>query len=420
MLGFLGLNVGSAVASALKSVAGDALSAIAKSFLGAVQSVLVWLWQAIGASTAVHLGGAAFDRLFGVIVAVAGTVILLLFVVEVALYALRHDMGGIGRALRGVVIAVVGTMAAVVLINELLYVTDAMSNGIITATTGESLGTFGTGLLSYTALSAMANPALILVFSVVVMLASFAIWFALILRKLLIVLAAVFAPLAFSGAVASFSNNWLRKWIEGTVAMIVAKLFLAIILVTGYYTLIYGVGNTTAGGVTSVAQALGSASAGTLILALAAFAPWLAIKSVHFASDHMAVAASHATTATAGAQKLASHGQRAMSLASGLGTGAATGAAGTAPTGPTGPADVGTGAAPGGGGSGDGGSGPLPSPTPPPTPSPTSEGSKLWADVVANGHSAPKPANDAEAVAATRAGTALWDEVTSKQKGTGP
>lgn len=417
MLGFLGLNVGSAVASALKSVAGDALSAIAKSFLGAVQSVLVWLWQAIGASTAVQLGGAAFDRLFGVIVAVAGTVILLLFVVEVALSGLRHDMGGIGRALRGVVTAVVGTMAAVFLINELLYVTDTMSNGIITATTGESLGTFGTGLLSYTALSAMANPALILVFSVVVMLASFAIWFALILRKLLIVLAAVFAPLAFSGAVASFSNNWLRKWVEGTVAMIVAKLFLAIILVTGYYTLIYGVGNTSAGGVTSVAQALGSASAGTLILALAALAPWLAIKSVHFASDHMAVAASHATTATAGAQKLASHGQRAMSFATGLGTGAATGAAGTSPTGPTGPADVGTGAAPGGGSSGDGGSGPLPSPTPPPTASPTSEGSKLWADVAANGHSAPKPANDAEAVAATRAGTALWDEVT--KKGTG-
>jgi len=414
LLGFLGLNIGSAVSSALKSVAGDALSAIAKSFLSAVQSVLTWLWQAIGASTAVQLGGAAFDRLFAVIVAVAGVVILFLFISEIALAAIRHDFGGMGKALRGVLIAVIGTMVSVFIINELLYVTDAMSNGIITATTGESLGTFGTGLMDYAALSSLANPALILVFSFVVMVASFAIWFALILRKLLIVLAAVFAPLAFAGSVASFSNNWLRKWIEGTVAMIVAKLFLAIILVTGYYTLIYGVGNTSAGGVTSVAQALGSASAGALILALAAFAPWLAIKSIHFASDHMSVAASHASTTTAGAQKLASHGQRAMSLASGLGAGAAAGAS-SGPTGPTGPASsVGAPDAAAGGGAGV----PPASPSSPPPQSPTAAGSKLWADVIANGSTPPKPANDDEAVAATRAGTALWDEVTAKQKGT--
>jgi hypothetical protein len=408
MIAFLGLNIGGAITSVLKDTAGFALSAIAKAFLGAVQMVLVWLWKAIGNSTAVALGGPAFDRLFAVVGVIAAVVIFMLFTIEVGMSALRHDAGGMMRALRGVVIATLGTILAIFAINELLAVTDAASNGIIEGTTGEKLGTFGVGIMSYTAISSLGNPMLIILMSFVVMVASFMIWFSLILRKILIILAAIFAPLAFSGAVAGFSTNWLRKWIEGTVAMIVSKLFLAIILVTGYYTFLYGVGNTSAGGVTSVAQAMGSATAGTMILALAALAPWLAIKSVHFASDHMSVAAGHASTMTAGVQKVRQHGQAAMSLASGLGAGGAAGAAagGAASTGPTGPPGP--------------GSTPPPVADPPPSTSPTSAGSALWDQVAANGYTVPKPASDAETAAATRAGTKLWDEVIAKQKGTQP
>lgn len=408
MIALLGLNIGKAVGSVLKGMAGTALNTIASSFLSAVQVVLTWLWVAIGNSTAVHLGGAAFDRLFAVVGVIALVVIFMLFAIEVGMSALRHDAGGMMRALRGVVIATLGTILAIFAINELLVVTDAASNGIITATTGESLGTFGTSVMSYTALSSLANPMLIILMSFVVMVASFMIWFSLILRKILIILAAIFAPLAFSGVVAGFSNNWLKKWIEGTVAMIVSKLFLAIILVAGYYTFLYGAGNTSAGGVTSVAQAMGSATAGTLLLALAALAPWLAIKSIHFASDHMSITAGHAGTMTAGAQRLAQHGQKAMSLASGLGgvgAGAAAGgggggAASAGPTGPPGPSST-----------------PPPAADPPPSTSPTSAGSALWDQVAANGYTVPKPANDAEAAAATRAGSKLWDEVTKKGAG---
>jgi type IV secretion system protein TrbL len=55
----------------------------------------------------------------------------------------------------------------------------------------------------------------------------------MMIRKLMLLIAAVLAPLAFAGATADITRSWARKWVEFVAAMIVSKLLLVIILSIG-------------------------------------------------------------------------------------------------------------------------------------------------------------------------------------------
>src|SRR5690242_7936229 len=66
-------------------------------------------------------------------------------------------------------------------------------------------------------------------------------------RQVLIVVTAVFAPLAFAGSLADITVAWTRRWVETTVALIVAKLILVLIFVVGLGLLVDGVGQAGRG-----------------------------------------------------------------------------------------------------------------------------------------------------------------------------
>ena len=52
-------------------------------------------------------------------------------------------------------------------------------------------------------------------------------------RKVLLILTAVFAPVAFAGSLSDITAGWVRKWIEYTVALIASKIVLVIVFVVG-------------------------------------------------------------------------------------------------------------------------------------------------------------------------------------------
>ena len=109
------------------------------------------------------------------------------------------------------------------------------------------------------------------------------VWLALTVRKLLVVVAAVLAPFAFAGSLADFSRSWVRRWVEVVVALVFSKLILMFVFVTGLFVLLKGLGSTNTGGTQQITQTV----SGVLILALAGFAPWVAIKMAHFAGAHL-------------------------------------------------------------------------------------------------------------------------------------
>jgi len=333
-----------------KSVAGDAFGAIATDFAKAADSVTNWMWGQMSSATAVHLGGQGFDLDLAIVGTIALTVAVGLFMVQIITSVLRRDGHGLARASKGLVVAFLGGGAAIAVTNLLLQATDALSAGVVQAAMGTTLSGMGGKLLAANAILTMQNPSVMLLAAIATIAAVMIVWFALMVRKVLIVVSAVFAPLAFAGSLADISVSWVRKWIEIMVALIASKLILVIIFIVGWGVLLSHVGQSG----TSVGQSVTQVVSGILILGVAGLAPWMALKLVHFSGDHFhqlhamsGAAAGGAAVAVSAPQKAASIGSSASRLASAgaSGGGGGTGVGGEAGAGAAGAAGGAGGAA---------------------------------------------------------------------------
>ena len=301
------------------SIADSAFSDIAKDFADAAGSAVNWLWNQISGATAISLTGPAFGKDLAIVTTLAVVVATGLFVIQVIASVLRRDPSGLARALKGLLIAFVGSVAAIAVTTLLLAAVDSLSAGFVAVATGDSLQAMGSAILSATAITAITNPAVALLLALVVLGAVIFVWGAMMIRKLLIIVAAVFAPLAFAGATSDISTSWVRKWIETMVALVVSKLILVIIFVIGLGVLTDGLGEVNGTGTgASATQSITQTVIGALILLMAGFAPWLAIKLVHFGGEHFGQIHGHARYALAGAQTVAAAPRKARSLAGGV------------------------------------------------------------------------------------------------------
>jgi type IV secretion system protein TrbL len=335
---------GSCATSIAKSVAGDAFSAIARSFGEAAAAATRWLWAEIGSATAVHLGGAGFATVLGIVAAIAGTVAVALFVIQVLQSVLRREPGGLARALRGLVVAFVAGGAAIAVVNLLLAATDRLAAGIVEVAVGTDPAGLGRLVLGSatvaTLLGLVTGPggaAGVLLLALAILVAVVIIYVALLVRKVLLVLTAVFAPLAFAGSIADITVSWTRRWIELTLALIFSKLVLVLIFVVGYFMLVRGAGQAGSGLTQEVTQVI----AGVVVLALAGFAPWVALKMVHFAGEHAERLHGVGVAATGGVAAAGRMGQKVSPMAQKLSSAASApsggqGATGTTDAGPSG------------------------------------------------------------------------------------
>jgi type IV secretion system protein TrbL len=294
-----------------KQVAGDVFDEIAQSFATAAEDATKWLWDTMGQATAVSLSGAGWQRDIGITVSLALVIGVGLFVIQVIASALRQDFGGLGRAVRGMFIAWGAGAAAISITESLLYVADQLSQGIMQVGAGTSSWQgFGQKVLAATSIASIAGPegtaAVLLLIALVIVVASVIVWAALMIRKLLLIVAAVFAPVAFSGAQSDLTASWVRKWIEVTIALVASKVILVIIFVVGLGVLDTGVGqSSTQSGTGQLAQTATQVVIGAMILCMAGFAPWLAIKMVHFAGDSFHTIHAHAQGVGQGARTAA-------------------------------------------------------------------------------------------------------------------
>lgn len=313
-----------------KSVAGDAFGSIAQSFGQAADHAVSWLWGQMDEATAVHLGGAGFTQDLGIVGAIAGVVAVGLFVIQLTQSALRRDPGGLGRAVRGLLVAFVGGGVAIGVVNLLLAATDALSNGITQVTLGTDISGLGRLILGAGALTSAVNgSAGLLLLSLACLAAVLVVYAALVIRKVLIVVTAVFAPLAFAGSLADITVSWTRRWIETTVALVFSKLILVLVMVVGYGILIEGVGQAGTGATQEITQV----ASGVLVLAMAGFAPWLALRVVHFTGEHAQQLHALGTGAVGGVAAAGRSAQKAAPYATAFaGSPAAAGAAGGAGT----------------------------------------------------------------------------------------
>jgi hypothetical protein len=131
----------------------------------------------------------------------------------------------------------------------------------------------------------------------------------MMVRKMMLLIAAVLAPIAFAGATADITRAWTRRWIEFVCAMVVSKLLLVIILSIGV-SVLTGAGQD-GGGATQAGTQL---AAGSLILLMGGFSPWIAIKMFSFAGDTLHAAHLTAAQASTGARTVAAAPQKVAAL----------------------------------------------------------------------------------------------------------
>ncbi len=290
------------------------------------------MWSAISTTTTVDLSGDWFRADLRVSAALAGVMVGALFILQVIKGALRRDPHALGRALTGCGIAFLGATAAIIVTDLLLALTDALSNGVVHLAGQRDLASMGKLLTPVGVLTAGGfTPALVIALSVFFVIASVLVWAVFIIRKALIIVAAVFAPIAFGGAPADATRGWVRKWIEFTLAMVFSKLVVVLI-----FTIALSLMSHSGGGWTGLSNLL----TGLLLLILASFSPWMVFKLVHFIGGDLA-AAHHSSVASdtrAAAGSMTAMGARAKGSAQKLfagRSGAASGAGAAAAGGPT-------------------------------------------------------------------------------------
>lgn len=302
-------RAGQVLGRAGKAVGNDVFGSIADYFAGVANAAVSWLWQQLNVATSIDLASGSIKTDLIATGSIAAVLTFALFLIQVIASALRQDPGGLGRAVRGLGVAFIGAAFAIATTQLLLAAVDALCNGVVQFALGTDVGGLGSKLVVASTLSNIGNPAGLLLISLVLIAAVVVVWIALMIRKMLIIVSAVFAPMAFSGAASDVSRSWVRRWIEFTLALVFSKLILVIIFMIGL-SVLNDAGHTTSAGGGHATQAITNLVVGALTLLLAGFAPWIAIKMVHFAGDSFHAVHAQAATASAGAQSVVSAPQK--------------------------------------------------------------------------------------------------------------
>lgn len=159
----------------------------------------------------------------------------LFFCLQLITGMIRREPAALLRAALAAAKSVLGSFVVITLVALLLEITDQLAIGIIqaagetTATMGDKIAILVAGLTPLN-VGAPGVGAILTIF-----LASLATllppsWLSPLIRKVLLLVAVVLAPFAFSGASWDATRGWIFKWAMFVIASVLSKLVLVVIL----------------------------------------------------------------------------------------------------------------------------------------------------------------------------------------------
>ncbi|HEY9425045.1 MAG TPA: type IV secretion system protein, partial [Microterricola sp.] len=128
--------------------------------------------------------------------------------------------------------------------------------------TAISIGAPGVGAIVTIFLSALAISAAAIV------------WFSLLIRKALLLVAIVFGPIALAGATWDATKGWFTKWVTFVIALILSKLVLVVIFLVA--------GAQVSAPIDADLASISDPIAGIVLMFIAAFAPYITYKFLSF------------------------------------------------------------------------------------------------------------------------------------------
>ena len=256
---------------------------------GAMGAAAGWLFEAVWAvfdtTTLVDVTSPEYVAVYNILFGIAVFVMLIFFCLQLITGLIRRDPTALSRAALGLAKSVLGSFVVITLTALLLEIVDQLCVGIIqaagetTESMGDKIALLAAGLVGIN-IAAPGVGAIITIFLAGLAIAAAAIvWLSLLVRKALLLVAIVFAPLAFSGASWDASRGWISKWAMFVIALICSKL----VLVVMFLVAITQVSAPIDGDLASVADPI----AGIVLMAMAAFAPYLTYKFIAFVGFDM-------------------------------------------------------------------------------------------------------------------------------------
>ena len=255
----------------------------------AVSTLFQGMWDVFSTTTSVDVTSDGYVKVYNIRFGIAVFVTLLFFCFQLITGLARRDPSALTRAALGVAKSVLGSFVLITCTALLLEITDQLCVGIIQATgqTIESMDDRLALLITAVTITSVAGGAgaLLTIFLAGLMIAAiFILWFSLLIRKALLLVAIVFGPVALAGLTWEASRGWFGKWATFVVALIASKLVIVVIFLIAT--------TQVAAPISLDLKSLSEPIAGIVLLFVAAFAPYLAYKFLSFVGFDMYQASS--------------------------------------------------------------------------------------------------------------------------------
>ena len=258
---------------------------LGQAMAGAAAWLFEAVWTVFDTATLVDVTGAEYVGVYNVLFGVAIFVMLIFFCLQLITGLIHRDPTALSRAALGLAKSVLGSFLVITLTALLLEVTDQLAVGIVQAT-GNSMETMGTQIallatgLAGINIAAPGVGAILTIFLAGLAISAAAIvWFSLLIRKALLLVAVVFGPIALAGATWDATKGWFAKWAAFVIALIFSKLVLVVIFLVA-------IGQVSAPIEADLAS-ISNPIAGVVLMFIAAFAPYITYKFLSFVGFDM-------------------------------------------------------------------------------------------------------------------------------------
>lgn len=270
------------------NTAGDAAGAVvtapfdwlAQGTGGAAEWMFTSVWQVIDSTTYVDVTGGEYTKVYSIMFGIAVFVMLGFFMLQVIGGMIRRDPAALPRAALGLAKSILGSFVALVLLGTALEISDQVSIGIVNAAgtnmneMGDKVAVLAAGLGTINLAAPGAGAILTIFLASLAIVGAMVVWISLLIRKALLLIAIVFAPIALAGSSWDHTRSWVSRWATFVIAMILSKVVLVVIFLLATAQ----VSAPIDADLESVSQPM----AGVVLMLMAGFAPYLTYKAIAF------------------------------------------------------------------------------------------------------------------------------------------
>ncbi|WP_022890213.1 hypothetical protein [Agromyces italicus] len=250
----------------------------------AMGAAAAWLfesvWAAFDTTTLVDVTDPGYIKVYNVLFGVAVFVTLILFCLQLITGLVHRDPTALSRAAVGLAKSILGSFVIITITGLLLEITDQLAIGIVQASgntmegMGDRIALLAVGLTAINVGGPGVGAIVTIFLSALAISAAAIVWFSLLIRKALLLVAIVFGPVALAGATWDAAKGWLSKWIAFVIGLVLSKLVLVVIFLVA----VAQVSAPIDADLASVSDPI----AGIVLMFIAAFAPYITYKFLSF------------------------------------------------------------------------------------------------------------------------------------------